>query len=78
MGGEITGALCPFQAGLAIGLAIGTCLISHHSITSFAGLHGGITPPTVVGTAVLLHEDTFCSRLDGLTNHVDLPPFVMD
>jgi hypothetical protein len=77
MCGKITSSLCPFQAGLTIGLAIRPCLVSHHAVTPFAGLHDGITPPTVVGTAVLLHEDTFCSRFDGLTNHVDLPPFIM-
>jgi len=77
VGGEVAGSLGPFQAGLAVGLAIRTCFISHHSVTSFAGIHDGITSSTVVGTAVLLHEDAFCSRLDGLTNHGDLPPFMM-
>jgi hypothetical protein len=75
--GKITSSLCPFQTGLTIGLAIRPNLISHHAVTPFAGFHNGITPPAVVGTTVLLHEDTFCSRLDGLTNHVDLPPFMM-
>jgi len=73
--GEIAGSLCPFDRGLTIGLAIGTCFIGHHSITRFAGLHDGITSPTVIGTAVLLHEDTFCSHFDGLTNHGNQPPF---
>jgi hypothetical protein len=73
--GEIAGSLCPFDRGFTIGLAIGTCFIGHHSITPFAGLHDGITSPTVIGTAVLLHEDTFCSHFDGLTNHGNQPPF---
>jgi hypothetical protein len=76
--GEIAGSLCPFDGGLTIGLTIGTRFEYHHSITPFAGLHDGITSPTVVGTAVLLHEDTFCSHLNGLTNHGNLPPFSMD
>jgi len=78
MCGKITSSLCPFQAGLTIGLAIRPCLISYHAVTPFAGLHDGITPPTVVGTAVLLHENAFCSWFVGLANHVDLPPFIMD
>jgi hypothetical protein len=78
VGGEIAVPFCPFNAGLRIGLTIGTYFIGHHSITPFAGLHDGITSPTVVGTAILLHEDTFCSHLDGLTNHGNLPPFYMD
>jgi len=77
VGGKITGSFGPFEAGLTIGLAVVPCFISYHSVTSFAGLHDGITPPTVVGTAVLLHKDTFCPRLDGLANHVNLPPFTM-
>jgi hypothetical protein len=76
--GEIAGPFCPFDGGLTIRLTIGTCFVCYHSITPFAGLHDGITSPTVVGTAALLHEDTFCSHLDGLTNHGDLPPFSMD
>jgi hypothetical protein len=75
MSGEITGTFCPFHRGLTIGLAIGTHFISGHSVTPFAGLHDGITSPTVVGTACLLHEDAFCSHFDSLTNHGDLPPF---
>jgi len=74
--GEIAGPFGPFDAGLTIGLAKGPCFISHHPITSFASLHDGITSPTVVGTAILLHEDAFCSRLVGLTNHGNLPPFL--
>jgi len=76
--GEIAYSFCPFDGGLTIGLTIGTRFVYHHSITPFAGLHGGITSPAVIGTAVLLHEDTFCSHLDGLTNHGALPPFSMD
>jgi hypothetical protein len=75
MSGEIARTFCPFYRGLAIGLAIGPYFIINHSVTPFAGLHDGITSPTVIGTACLLHEDTFCSHLDGLTNHGDLPPF---
>jgi len=75
MGGEIAGSLCPFDRGLTIGLAIGTCLESHHTITTLAGFYGGIASPTVVGTAILLHEDAFCSYFDSLTNHGDQPPF---
>jgi hypothetical protein len=73
--GEIAGSFCPLHRGLTIGFAIGTYFISGHSVTSFAGFHDGITSPTVVGTAALLHEDTFCSHFDSLTNHGDLPPF---
>jgi hypothetical protein len=76
--GEIARTLCPFNRGLTIGLAIGTYFISGHSVTPFAGLHDGITSPTVIGTACLLHEDTFCSHFDSLTNHGDLPPFSMN
>jgi len=49
--GKIAGSFCPFYRGLTIGFAIGTYFISDHSVTSFAGLHDGITSPTVVGTA---------------------------
>jgi hypothetical protein len=75
MSGEITGTFCPFDRGLAIGLAIRPHFISNHPVTPLAGLHDGITSPTVIGTACLLHEDTFCSHFNGLTNHGDLPPF---
>jgi hypothetical protein len=73
--GKVAGPFCPFDRGLTIGLAIGTCFVSDHSVTPFAGFHDGITSPTIIGTACLLHEDTLCSRFDGLTNHGDLPPF---
>jgi hypothetical protein len=76
--GKVAGPFRPLYRGLTIGLAIGTYFVSDHSITSFAGLHDGITSPTVVGTACLLHEDTFCSHFDGLTNHGDLPPFSLN
>jgi hypothetical protein len=76
--GKIARTFCPFNGGLTIGLAIGTYFISNHSITPFTGLHDGITSPTVIGTACLLHEDTFCSHFDSLTNHGDLPPFSMN
>jgi hypothetical protein len=76
--GKIAGPFCPFGGGLTIGLAIGTGLKFHHAITPFAGLYDGITSPTVIGTAVLLHEDAFCSYLDRLTNHGYLPPFFLD
>jgi hypothetical protein len=75
MGGKIAGSLCPFEAGFTIGLAIRACRIFTHPVTPFAGLHDGITSPTVVGTAVFLHENAFCSYFYGLTNHGDLPPF---
>jgi hypothetical protein len=78
MSGKIAGSFCPFNGGLTIGLAIGTYFVSDHSVTSLAGLHDGITSPTVVGTACLLHEDAFCSHFDGLTNHGDLPPFSLN
>jgi hypothetical protein len=78
VGGEITGSFCPFQSGLAIGLAVGTRFVWDHSVTPFTGLHDGITSPTIVGTAVLLHEDTFCSYFDRLTNHGLLPPFSIE
>jgi hypothetical protein len=76
--GEIAGPFCPLNRGLTIGLAIGTYFVSYHSVTPFAGLHDRITSPTVIGTAVLLHEDALCSHLDGLTNHDDLPPFSLN
>jgi hypothetical protein len=76
--GKIAGPFCPLGRGLAIGLAIRTGLKFRHAIAPFAGLYDGITSPTVIGTAVLLHEDTFCSCLDGLTNHGYLPPFFLD
>jgi hypothetical protein len=78
VGGEIAGSLCPFDRRLTIGLAVGTRLISHHTVTSLAGFHGGIASPTVVGTAVLLHEDAFRSYFDSLTNHGNQPPLFMD
>jgi hypothetical protein len=78
MRGEVAGSLCPFDGRFTIGLTIRPCCVLHHSVASFAGLHDGITSPTVVGTAALLHKDTFCSYLDGLTNHGDLPPFTMN
>jgi hypothetical protein len=78
VGGKIAGSLCPFDRRLTIGLTIGTGLISHHTVTSLAGFHDGIASPTVVGTAILLHEDAFRSYLDSLTNHGNQPPFFMD
>ncbi len=75
MSGEIAGSFCPFDRRLTIGLAIGTYFVSYHPVTPFAGLDDGITSPTVIGTAVLLHEDALCSHLDCLTNHDQLPPF---
>jgi hypothetical protein len=76
--GKVAGPFCPFDRGLTIGLAIGTYFVSYHSVTSFAGFHDGIASPTIIGTACLLHEDTFCSHFDGLTNHGDLPPFSLN
>jgi hypothetical protein len=78
VGGEITSSLCPFDRRLTIGLTIGTRLISHHAVTSLAGFHDGIASPTVVGTAILLHEDAFRSYFDSLTNHDNQPPFFID
>jgi hypothetical protein len=69
MSGKITRSLCPFDRRLTIGLAIGTRFVSHHSITPFAGLHNGIASSAVIGTAVLFHENTFCTHFDRLTNH---------
>jgi hypothetical protein len=73
--GEVAGSLCPFCSGLTVGLTIGTCFVGHHTVTPFARLHDGIAPPTVIGTAILLHEDAFCSYFDGLTDHGNQPPF---
>jgi hypothetical protein len=78
MGGEIAGSLCPFDRGLTIGLAIGSGFEGHHTITTLAGFHDGVASPTVVGTAILLHEDAFCSYFDALTNHGTQPPFFMN
>jgi hypothetical protein len=78
VGGKIASSLCPFDRRLTIGLTIGTRFISHHAITSLAGLHDGIASPPVVGAAVLLHKDAFRSYLDSLANHGDQPPFFMD
>jgi hypothetical protein len=76
--GKVAGPFCPFDRGLTIGLAIGAYFVSDHSVTPFAGFHDGITSPTVIGTACLLHENTFCSYFYGLTNHGDLPPFSLN
>jgi hypothetical protein len=76
MSGEIAGSFCPLNRRLTIGLAVGTRFESYHPVTPFAGLDDGITCPTVIGTAVLLHEDAFCSYLDRLTNHGNQPPFL--
>jgi hypothetical protein len=76
--GKIAGPFCPFNRGLTIGLAIGPHFESHYPVTPFAGLDDGIASPTVIGTAVLLHEDALCSYLDSLTNHGDLPPFSLN
>jgi len=73
--GKVAGPFCPFDRGLTIGLAVGANFVCDHSVAPFAGFHDGITPPTIIGTACLLHEDAFCSHFDGLTNHGDLPPF---
>jgi hypothetical protein len=78
VGGEIASSLCPFDRRLTIGLTIGTHLISHPPVTSLAGFHDGIASPTVVGTAILLHEDAFRSYFDSLTNHGNQPPLFMD
>jgi hypothetical protein len=78
VGGKVAGPFCPFDSGLTIGLAIGTYFVTYHSVTPLAGLHDGITSPTVIGTACFLHEDAFCSHFDGLTNHGDLPPFSLN
>jgi hypothetical protein len=73
--GEIAGALCPFDGGLAIGLAIRPGRVLHDSVTSLAGLDDRIASPAIVGAAVLLHKDALCSRLNRLANHDNLPPF---
>jgi hypothetical protein len=78
MSGKIAGPFCPLNGGLAIGLAIGTCFISYHSVTPFAGLDGGIASSPVIGTTCLFHEDALCSHLDSLTNHGNQPPFYLD
>jgi hypothetical protein len=78
MSGKIAGPLCPFNRGLTIGLAIGACLKCDHSVTPFTGLYDGITSPPVIGTAAFLHEDAFRSYFDSLTNHDNLPPFLLD
>jgi hypothetical protein len=74
MGGEVAGPFCPLHRGLTISLAVGASLVIHHSITPFAGFYDGITSPTVVGTAALLHEDALCPHFDRLTNHGAQPP----
>jgi hypothetical protein len=76
--GEIAGSLGPFNSRFTIGFAIGTSFISHHSVTPLTRLYDGIASPTVVRTAILLHENTFCSYFNGLTDHDTLPPFSMD
>ena len=76
--GKVARTFCPFQSRFTIRFAIRTCFVAGYTVTSFAGLNDGITSPTVVGTAHLLHEDTFCSYFDGLTNHGNHPPFYMD
>jgi hypothetical protein len=76
--GEIAGSFCPLDRGLTIGFAVGTYFISDHTVASFARLNDGITSPTIVGTAGLLHEDALCTHFDGLTNHDDLPPFLLN
>ena len=75
MGGKIAGSLGPFDRGLTIGLAVCTGRVLHYPITPFAGFDDRIAFSPVVGTAVLLHEDTFRSHLNRLTNHGTLPPF---
>jgi hypothetical protein len=60
MSGKIAGSFGPLDRRLTIGLAISPGRELHHSVTPFAGLDGGIAFSTVVGTAVLLHEDTLC------------------
>jgi len=76
VGGKVAGSLCPFHRRLTIGLTVGTSLVVRYSITPFAGLYDGIASPTVVGTAALLHEDTFRSYFNSLTNHGTQPPFL--
>jgi hypothetical protein len=78
MSRKITRSLCPFDRRLTIGLTIGTHFVYDYSITPLAGLHDGIASSPVVGTAVLLHEDTFCSYFNGLTNHDNQPPFSLN
>jgi len=76
--GKVAGSLCPLDGRFGVGLAIDPRYEFHCTIAPFAGLHDGIAPSTVVGTAVLLHEDTFCSLLDSLANHDNQPPFIMN
>ena len=78
MGGKIARCLRPFDRRLTIGLTIGTRFVYDHSFTPLAGLHDGIASSPVVGTAILLHEDTFCSYFNGLTNHGTQPPFLLN
>jgi hypothetical protein len=78
MSGKITRTFCPFDRRFTIGLTISTHFVSHHSVAPFTGFYDGITSPTIIGAAALLHEDAFCSYLYGLTNHVDLPPFLLN
>ena len=69
MRGEIARTFGPLDGRLTIGLAVRSRCELHHPITPLAGLDDGITPPPIIGTAVLLHEDTLCPVLDGLANH---------
>lgn len=73
--GKIAGPFGPLDGRLTIGLAISPGRELHHSITPFAGLDDGIASPAIVGTAVLLHEDALCPRLNCLANHGNQPPF---
>ena len=75
MSGKIAGSFGPLDRRLTIGLAISPGRVLYHSITPLAGLNDGMAFPAIVGTAVLLHEDTLRSRLDRLTNHGNQPPF---
>jgi len=75
VGGKIARSLGPLDRRLTIGLAIRPGRVLHYPIAPLAGFDDGIAFSAVVGTAVLLHEDTLRSRLDRLTNHGNQPPF---
>jgi hypothetical protein len=75
--GEIAGSFGPFDRGLAVSLAKNARGVLRRTIAPLTGFHNGVTSPTVVGAAALLHEDALRSRFVGLALHGNRPPFIM-
>jgi hypothetical protein len=75
MGCHIAGIREPLRLGFRKSLAKFALGILLYPFAAIAILNDGITVTSVIGTAALLHEDTFCPGLHGVTDHRTSTPF---